>query len=51
VDSSGVGSVTFTDLTPVPLPASIWLSLLGFGGLGLFARKRRMAQSSGLTAI
>jgi hypothetical protein len=41
VDSTGVGSVTFTDVTPVPLPASAWLLLFGAGGLGLFARKPR----------
>jgi hypothetical protein len=29
--------------TPVPLPASLWLMLSGFGGLGLLARKRRAA--------
>jgi hypothetical protein len=43
VDSTGVGSVSFTDLTPVPLPASAWLLLFGAGGLGLLARKQRVA--------
>jgi hypothetical protein len=45
VDSTGVGLVTLTDLTPVPLPASAWLMLCGAGGFGLFARKRRTAPS------
>jgi hypothetical protein len=43
VDSVGQGVVSFTDLTPVPLPASAWLLLFGAGGLGAFVRKQRRA--------
>lgn len=31
------------DIVPIPLPAAGWMLLLGFGGLGLLARGRRMA--------
>jgi hypothetical protein len=31
------------DGSPVPLPASAWLMLSGCGGLGFWARRRRMA--------
>lgn len=42
-DNTGNGYVTLTDLTPVPLPASIWLMLGGLGAFGFVARTRRAA--------
>lgn len=36
-----LGAGFHTQLTPVPVPAAIWLFLSGFTALGLFARKRK----------
>jgi hypothetical protein len=35
---------TLTSLTPVPLPASVWLLVPGFVGLGWSVRRRKIAQ-------
>ncbi|MGO8858766.1 MAG: VPLPA-CTERM sorting domain-containing protein [Steroidobacteraceae bacterium] len=36
--------VTLTSLTPVPLPAALWLLFSAIGGLGAFAGRMRAAQ-------
>jgi hypothetical protein len=43
--TSGVTSPIIDNVTvsPVPLPAAAWLMVSGLGGLGVFARKKRVA--------
>jgi hypothetical protein len=40
---SGAGLWTVAQISPVPLPASVWLMLSGVGGIVVFTRKKRAA--------
>jgi hypothetical protein len=43
VDDDGLLDFTITSLTPVPVPATIWLLLSAMGGLGTLARRCKLA--------
>lgn len=49
VDSSEspfvVGSVTFTEVAPVPLPAAAWFFLTALAGAGWFRRRQKRAET------
>jgi hypothetical protein len=45
-----VGAPGTHSITPVPLPAAAWLFLSGLGGIGAFARRRRIGAEAPATS-